>query len=99
MEKGALKNFDPCKGGPEKNTTDFPLKIEFTCFSIGLTRNFHGKKGGPGIFFLRYEGGPRKIFVINIFCIRPPLTSVCKQSLSLRFQYTPRMLRAVLKHV
>ena len=53
--------FNPCKGGPEKITTDFPLKIEFTCFSVGLTRNFHGKKGGPEFFFfLRSEGGPKK---------------------------------------
>ena len=80
------------KGGPwkfltlvrralKKNTTDFPLKIEFTCFSMGLTRNFHGKKGGALKFFFRSEGGPRKIFAINIFCIRPPLTSVCEWSL------------------
>ena len=34
-----------------KITTDFPLKIEFTCFSMGLTHNFHGKKGGPEFFF------------------------------------------------
>ena len=47
------------KGGPEKITTDFPLKIEFTCFSMGLTSNFHGKKGGPEIF-LRSEGGAEK---------------------------------------
>ena len=40
------------------------------------------KKGGPEIF-LRSEGGPRKIFAINIFCIRPPLTSVCERSLTL----------------
>ena len=47
MQKGALKIFDLCKGGPEKKiTTDFQLKIEFTCFSMGLTRNFHGKNGG-----------------------------------------------------
>ena len=60
MQKGAFKIFDPCKGGPEKKiTTDFPLKIEFTCFSMGLTRNFHGKKGGPEIF-LQSEGGPKK---------------------------------------
>ena len=43
---------------------------------MGLTRNFHGKKGGPDFFFfffLRSEGEPRKIYAINIFCIRPPL--------------------------
>ena len=41
---------------------------------MGLTRDFHGKKGGPEIF-LRSEGGPRKIFAISyfFFCIRPPL--------------------------
>ena len=40
---GALKICDPCKGGAlKKNTTNFPVKNEFTCFSMGLTRNFHG---------------------------------------------------------
>ena len=59
-KKGALKIFDPCKGGAlKKITTDFPLKIEFTCFSMGLTHNFHGKKGGPEIF-LRSKGGLEK---------------------------------------
>ena len=43
-KRGALKIYDPCKGALKKITTDFPLKIEFTCFSMGLTRNFHGKK-------------------------------------------------------
>ena len=80
-KKGALKIFDPCKGGPEKITTEFPLKIEFTCFSMGLTRNFHGKKGGLWNFFAVWRG-PRKIFAINIFCIRPLLTSVCERSLT-----------------
>ena len=84
-KKGALKIFDPwlVRGGAwKKITTDFPLKIEFTCFSMGLTRNFHGKKGALK-FFLRSESGPRKIFAINIFCIRPPLTSVCERSLKI----------------
>ena len=75
-KRGALKIFDSCKGrGLNKITTDFPSKIEFTCFSMGLTCNFHGKKGGPEIFF-QSEGGLRKIFAINIFCIRPPLILV-----------------------
>ena len=30
-------------------------------------------KRGALKVFLRSEGGPRKMFVINIFCIRPPL--------------------------
>ena len=61
MQKGgALKIFDPCKGGPEKITSDFPLKIEFTCFPVGLTRNFHCKKGGALNFFCGLKGGPEK---------------------------------------
>ena len=63
------------KGGPLKflTTTKFPVKIEFTCFSMGLTRNFHGKKGGPEIFLQSEGGGAQKIFTINyIFCISPP---------------------------
>ena len=39
---------------------------------MGLTRNFHGKKGGPEIF-LRSEGGQKKNFRDKYFCIRPPL--------------------------
>ena len=40
---------------------------------MGLTRNFHGKKGGGGPeFYLRSEGGPRKIFAINIFLHQAP---------------------------
>ena len=50
QKKGALKMFDPCKGALKKITTNFQEKIEFTCFSLGLTRNFYGKKGGPEIF-------------------------------------------------
>ena len=65
-KRGALKIFDPCKGGPEKNYHRFSIKIEFTCFSMGLTHNFHGKKGGPEIFFAVWRG-PQKICAINIF--------------------------------
>ena len=71
QKRGPLKFFTLVRRALKKITTDFPLRIEFTCFSMGLTRNFHDKKG-PEIF-LRFEGGPRKIFAINIFCIRPPL--------------------------
>ena len=40
---------------------------------MGLTRDFHGKKGGPEIFW-RSEGGPRKIFaIIYFFASGPPL--------------------------
>ena len=58
-KRGALKIFDPCKGALKKITTDFPLKIEFTCFSMGLTRNFHGK-GGALKFFCGLQEGPEK---------------------------------------
>ena len=82
MQKwGPLKLLTLVRGALKKITTDFPLKIEFTCFSMGLTRNFHGKKGGPLNFFFVVWRGPRKNFAINIFCIRPPLTSVCEQFL------------------
>ena len=81
QKEGSLKFLTLVRGALKKITTDFPLEIEFTCFSMGLTHNFHGKKGGPEIF-LRTEGRPPKIFAINVFCIRPPLTSVCEWSLS-----------------
>ena len=71
-KKGRLKFkiFDPCKGGPEKNRTNFPVKIEFTCVSLGLTHNFHGKKG-PEIF-LRSERGPKKFRDFFFFASGPP---------------------------
>ena len=56
-KRGALKMFDPCKGALKKITTDFPLTIDFTCFSMGLTSNFHGKKRGPEICLLSEGGG------------------------------------------
>ena len=60
MQKGGtLKFWTLVRGALKKITTDFQLKIEFTCFSLGLTCNFPGKKGGPEIFLLS-EGGPEK---------------------------------------
>ena len=32
-KRGALKMFDPCKEALKNITTNFPVKIEFTCFS------------------------------------------------------------------
>ena len=57
MQKGGLwlKRFDPCKGGLEKKATNFPVKIEFTCFSHPY---FSWQKGGTELF-LRCEGGSR----------------------------------------
>ena len=60
-KRGPLKFLTLVRGAlkKKKKPTDFTLKIEFTCFSMGLTRNSHGKKGGPEIF-LRSERGPEK---------------------------------------
>ena len=66
MQKGALKIFDPCTEDLEKKYHKFLSKIEFTCFSMGLTRYFHGKKG-PEFFKVG-----AKIFMIRFFCISPP---------------------------
>ena len=55
----------------KKITTDSPLKIEFTCFSMGLTRNFHGKKRGPGIF-CGLKGGPKNFRDKYFFAWGPP---------------------------
>ena len=51
MQKGALKICDPCKGGLEKITTNYPVKIEVTCFTMGLTRHFQNKSGALIFFF------------------------------------------------
>ena len=64
-KRGPLKFLTLVRGALKKITTDFPLKIKFTCFSMGLTRNFHGKKRGPDFFFFFFffcglNGGPEK---------------------------------------
>ena len=47
--------------------------------SMGLTRNFHGKKGGGGggvgakCFEVSRGWGPTQIFAINIFLHQAPL--------------------------
>ena len=48
-----LNFFEPFKGALKKNTTNCLVKIEFTCFSMGLTRMFYGKKGSPDFFSKR----------------------------------------------
>ena len=82
-KRGALKIFDPCKGAGEalkKITTNFPVKIKFTCFSTGLTRNSHGKKGALK-FFEVWRGEGAKHFRDKIFLHQAILTSVCERSL------------------
>ena len=50
MQKGGPYKFlTIVRGALKKITSNFPVKNEFTCFSMGLTCNFHCKKGGPEI--------------------------------------------------
>ena len=72
MQKGGLlKYLTLVRGALKKISTDFPLKIEFTCFSMGLPRSFYGKKGGLEIF-CGLKGG--QIFLRKIiFAFGPPL--------------------------
>ena len=70
---GGLKICDPCEGDLEKITTNFPVKIEFTYFSMGLIRNFYGKNGGVEVLKLfEVRRGPEKKNCKKIFCISPP---------------------------
>ena len=73
MQKGALKIWDLCKGeGLKKKLPQiFRIGIEFTCFPMGLTCNFHSKKGALEFFKLRSEWGPKK-FQDKIFESGPP---------------------------
>ena len=72
MQKGGpLKILTPGRGPEKIITTDFPLKIEFICFSTALTRNFHGKKGGPD-FFLSEGGGAKNVRDKYFFASGPP---------------------------
>ena len=75
MQKGGpLKFLTLVTGALKKITTDFPLKIEFTCFSLGLTGNFQANEGGPE-FFLRSDGGGGAKKFRNRYCLHqaPPL--------------------------
>ena len=60
-KEGVLKFVYPCK----IITKNFPVKIDFSCFSMGLTHNFHGKKGALKSFEV-WKGDPPWKF-------RPPL--------------------------
>ena len=66
-------------GALKKITANFLVKIEFTCFSMGFTCNFHGTKRGSWNFLS--EKGARKFFTIKFFCISPPLIA-CERSLN-----------------
>ena len=41
-KRGPLKFLTLVRAALKKITTNFPVKIEFTCFSMGLSGNFHG---------------------------------------------------------
>ncbi len=59
-KRGPLKFLALGGAGPEKNTVNFPVKIASTCFSMGLTHNFHGQKKGGLYIFSGLKGGPEK---------------------------------------
>ena len=88
MQKGGpLKILTVCKGALKKITTDFPLKIEFTC--LGWPVIFMAKKGGPEFFFCGLKGGGggggENAFRDKYFLHQAPLTSVCERSLIIMF--------------
>ena len=62
-KKGVLKIFYPCKRGPEKITTDFPLKLSLHVFLCGWPVIFMAKRGPWIIFFFcgLKGGGAEKI--------------------------------------
>ena len=95
MQKGGPLNFlTLVRGAPKKITTDFPLKIEFTCFSMGLTCNFHGKKGGPEFFCGLKGGGGWKIFAKKIFfALGPP----CKYLWTVPWSHGIMKIQDILK--
>ena len=65
MQKGALKSFDSGRG-LEKISTNL-----FIWFSVGLTHNFHVKKGALK-FLWSDRGEATKIFVIKFFLYQVP---------------------------
>ena len=69
--QGALRIFDPCRGGGLKKTHKFASKIEFTCFSMGWPIIFMAKKGGPEIF-QGLKGWGQKKLTILVFVSGPP---------------------------
>ena len=51
MQKGGLKFFDPCKGGPEKKkNTNFPVKLSLLAFLWDWPIIFMVKRGGLHFF-------------------------------------------------
>ena len=76
-KKGALKMLTLVRGALKKLLQNFQKKNEFTCSSMGLSHNFHGKKGA--LKFFEVWRGSLKIFwdiylfiFFFFFCIRPP---------------------------
>ena len=69
VQKGGPSKFlTLVSGALKKITTYFPVKIEFTCISMRLAHNFHGKKGS-------LKNVHNKI---SLHQAPPPLTSVCE---------------------
>ena len=91
------KFFDPCKVGPWKNYHRFSIRNWVYMFFYGLTRNFHGKKGGPE-FVCSLNLGAQKIFAITNFCIRPPLQVFVNGPLNYIFWHSTSIVESCCLH-
>ena len=77
-KRGPLKFLTLVRGGGLKKIYKFSSK-NWVCFSIGLTRNFHGKKGV--LKYFEVWRGALKKFCNQFFLHLLPLTNVCERSL------------------
>ena len=69
-KRGPLK-FMTLVRGTLKKITNFLVKIEFTCFSMGLTHNFHEKKGALNFLSLKWGAKKFSRYFFFFFCIKP----------------------------
>ena len=76
MQRGTFKDLNLVRGGLKKITTNFPVKMKLTYFFMGLTHNFHGKKGALKFLeVLKGGGGKKCLQYIFVFASAPlPLT-------------------------
>ena len=94
-KRGPFKFLTLVRMGPwKKVTTNFSVKIGFTCFSLGWPIIFMAKSGAL-FFLLLFWGlkGAKKKFHNQFFLHQAPLTSLCERSVT----YCAKLFTEVLR--
>ena len=90
-KSGALKFLTLVRGALK--ITKFPVKIEFSCISMGWPIIFMAKRGLK--FFEVWRGGG-EISTLFFFLHQAPLSSVCEWSLTTMFYSFPYLTQHIL---